>query len=107
MKNDLATAIITAVLGFVIAYLICNMVILQPLEPAKVKTLETSASADLDEPNIDAFNYRALNPTVEVYVGDCKEFNEYGECIDGKNSNSGNSNSSSTTDNTDTNQETE
>ena len=34
------------------------------------------------EANPELFNYKALNPTVEVYVGDCDEVNQYGECID-------------------------
>ena len=100
MNKDLFTAIGAAILGFAIAYLVCNM-FLQPISPKSYKVLETTASAALEEPNPEVFNYRALNPTVEVYVGDCNEFNEYGECVDGKTKNNANT---QTTD-TDTNQE--
>ena len=34
------------------------------------------------EPNVGIFNYKALNPTVEVYVGNCEEYNAVGECVD-------------------------
>lgn len=102
MKNDLLTAIISAILGFVIAYLVCDMVILQPIESVTIKKLETSTTAELESPDVEVFNYRALNPTVEVYVGDCSEYNEYGECVDSKNDSSSNS-----TDTTDDEQENE
>ena len=39
-------------------------------------------SYELTEPDEEIFNPRALNPTVEVYVGNCKEFDYNGQCID-------------------------
>lgn len=81
MQKDLFTSIGTAILGAIIAFFVCNM-FLSPIEPVKFKTVETSVSADVATPSSEVFNYRALNPTVEVYVGDCQEYNELGECID-------------------------
>ena len=46
------------------------------------KTLENTVDSSLSEPNEEIFNFRAVNPTVEVYVGQCLEYNEKGECID-------------------------
>ena len=85
MKTDLATSIGASVLGVIFAFLICNM-LLPAVEPVSFKKLtDSSNSYELVEPNPEVFNYRALNPTVEVYVGDCEEFDIYGNCLDGQN----------------------
>lgn len=81
LKTDLATSIIAAVIGVVISYVICNL-LLPPLENVTFNTLSSSNNYTLVEPNDDVFNFRALNPTVEVYVGDCSEYDENGECKD-------------------------
>lgn len=82
MKSDLATSIGVAVLGVVVSYFVCNIFI-GDIEPAKVKTVDASVSATLADPNPEVFNYKAINPTVEVYVGECTEYSETGECLDG------------------------
>ena len=81
MKNDLATAIIAAIAGVTISYFICSMFI-GTSGDFSFNTVDDSVSSDLAEPDPELFNYRALNPTVEVYVGNCTELNMYGECID-------------------------
>lgn len=81
MKTDLASSIGAAIIGVLLAYFVCNLFIGE-IEPVTIKTVDTSVTADLVEPNIEVFNYKALNPTVEVYVGDCSEYNSYGECIE-------------------------
>lgn len=79
MKTDLATSIGVAILGVLIAYFVCNFFI-GPIEPISFKTIDGDINASLAEPNVNVFNYKALNPTVEVYVGDCGERDENGEC---------------------------
>lgn len=95
MKTDLATSIIAAIIGTVAAYFICNLVLPQA-EDISFKTLDsTSANYTLAQPDPEIFNYRAINPTVEVYVGQCTKYNDYGECIDNieyTDDNNGNSN---------------
>ena len=81
MKTDLATAIGVTIVGVLIAYFTCNLFLGEP-EEFSVKTLESTVDTNLVEPDVNVFNYKAINPTVEVYVGDCKEYNQYGECID-------------------------
>ena len=81
MKTDLASSIAAAIVGVLLAYFICNL-FLGEIEPVTIKTVDSSVTADLVEPNAEIFNYRALNPTVEVYVGDCNEYYSYGECVD-------------------------
>ena len=81
MKFDLATSFIAAIAGIIVAYFATNFLI-PPLEDVSFKTLENTVDASLNQPNEEIFNYRAVNPTVEVYVGQCLEYNENGECID-------------------------
>ena len=86
MKTDLASSIGVAIAGAVIAYLLCNLIVVTPMKEANewftVKSVDSSFSTDLSEPNVGIFNYKALNPTVEVYVGNCEEYNAVGECVD-------------------------
>lgn len=82
MKNDLATSIAVAIFGVVAAYFVCNL-FAGEAQPYSFYTVDSSASVtELASPNVNVFNYKALNPTVEVYVGDCKEYDENGECVD-------------------------
>lgn len=81
MKTDLATSVVAAIIGIVAAYFICNMII-PPIADVKFPTLNSSTTYMFDDPDPELFNYRAINPTVEVYVGQCAEYNEYGECIE-------------------------
>ena len=82
MKNDLLTSIIAAIAGVLIAFFVTN-IFLPATEDFSIKTVEGSISTELPEPDINVFNYRALNPTVEVYVGDdCQNIGENGECLD-------------------------
>lgn len=93
MKNDLAISIIVAVLGVVASYFICNILVgeMNPIKPVSVKTVENSAGIELAEPSPEIFNYKSINPTVEVYVGDdttCTEYDSDGKCLNAPNQNS-------------------
>ena len=81
MKTDLASSIGVAILGVIVAYFVCNMLI-PAIEDYTVKTVGSSVNAEVVEPSPEVFNYKAINPTVEVYVGDCTELNDRGECIE-------------------------
>lgn len=119
MKADLASSIGLAVVGVIISYLICNLLVSNwTTSDYVVKTIETTVSSDVADPDPNIFNYRSLNPTVEVYVGDCKEYDADGQCIDngtaedinqdiidGSTSDDSGSNSTSPTDNTPTRRE--
>lgn len=80
MKTELATAIGTAIAGTIIAYLLCGFLVGE-IEPVTINSVDASVNTDLAEPNPNVFNYKALNPTVEVYVGDCTEYDANGECV--------------------------
>ena len=81
MKKDLITSIAAAILGVLVAFFVCNL-FLPSLEDVSFKTLGSNPSYSLSDPNPEIFNFRAVNPTVEVYVGQCKEYNANGECIE-------------------------
>lgn len=81
MKTDLATSIIAAIAGVLIAYFVTNMFI-GPIEDITYTTVDSAVNTSLADPDPEVFNYRALNPTVEVYVGECDEYNEFGECVE-------------------------
>ena len=84
MKVDLTTAIITGILGVIVAYLVTSNLLLKNPTPVTIKTLGTSIGTDLNDPNPEIFNYRALNPTVEVII-DCSNYDINGTCLDGGN----------------------
>lgn len=83
MKVDLTTAIISAIVGVILAYVLAGN-IMPELKPVVVKNLNHTTSSTLDDPNPEIFNYRALNPTVEVFV-DCTNYDANGSCINGGN----------------------
>ncbi|MCR5832425.1 MAG: hypothetical protein K6G36_00565 [Candidatus Saccharibacteria bacterium] len=69
MKTDLATSIGLAILGAAVAFVICNMMFGE-IEDVSFKTIGGNVNTTLQEPDEEVFNYKALNPTVEVYIGD-------------------------------------
>lgn len=81
MKTDLATAIIATIAGVVAGFFVTSIV-LPALEDVSFKTLDSSVNITLVEPNVETFNFRAVNPTVEVYIGECTRYDENGKCLD-------------------------
>lgn len=69
MKADLTTSILAAIFGFVVAFVVTNLLI-PGISEFSFKNLQNAPDSSLTEPSEDIFNYRAVNPTVEVYVGD-------------------------------------
>lgn len=91
MKLDLFTAIGVAIGGVIIAFFVTNL-LLPTIEPFEFMSIDKTANstaaqngydyASLSQPNNEVFNYDALNPTVEVYVGECEEYDANGNCVD-------------------------
>ena len=81
MKTDLFTSVVAAIAGILIAYFVTGL-FLGPIKDVSFPALDSSVNINLSEPSPEIFNYRALNPTVEVYVGECEEKNEFDECIE-------------------------
>lgn len=68
MKSELATAIVAAIAGVLLSYFVTGL-FTGEIEPVGVKTVEDGVTIDLAEPDSEIFNYKALNPTVEIYIG--------------------------------------
>lgn len=71
MKNsDVAAIIIIASISVLIAYFVADAVIGKPSnDSVKVKTI-APISAEVQTPDSTIFNKDAINPTVEVVIGD-------------------------------------
>ena len=80
MRKNLITVVATAVIGFLVAYFITNL-LYPSLENFQFKNLNTSITSTISAPDTEIFNFRSINPTVEVYVGNCDDYDENGECI--------------------------
>lgn len=80
MKFDLATSIIVGIIGVVVAFFVMNL-FLPEIESFSFKVLSSTPTTTLTDPNPEVFNYRAINPTVEVYVGQCEEYDSDGNCL--------------------------
>ena len=81
MKADLATSVIAAIAGVIIAFFVTN-IFTPAIGDVTFQVLDDSVDANLTDPDNEIFNYRSVNPTVEVYVGKCTEYDEEGKCID-------------------------
>jgi hypothetical protein len=71
MKNsDIATLILIASISMLVAYFVTDGIIGKPAnETVKVKTIDP-ISARVEEPDSSIFNKDAINPTIEVTIGD-------------------------------------
>lgn len=90
MKFDLISSAGVAIIGVIIGFMVTTLVAQQP-QNYTVQTLDKTANgaaadqgydyADFKEPNNEIFNYDALNPTVEVFIGECEEYDASGACV--------------------------
>lgn len=69
VKMDFWASVGVAIAGVIIAFLVCNM-FLGEIESVNFKTVGGDVTSDLATPDESVFNFNALNPTVEVYVGE-------------------------------------
>jgi hypothetical protein len=68
-KSEIAAIIAIASLSVAIAYFVANAVIGKPSSASvKVRTV-APISAEVDQPDGKIFNKDAINPTVEVVIG--------------------------------------
>ncbi len=75
--SDLALVILLAAVSFFVSYWLGNMILGNPDEDTYKITYVDSISSELEEPDLDTFNPAALNPTVEVIIGKCKDGEVY------------------------------
>ena len=77
-KSDMISITLTAMIGVFASWFLVNLFMGNPDEAkATYKDIEV-VQPDLAEPNADVFNSDAINPTIEVYVGDCVDVDQDG-----------------------------
>jgi hypothetical protein len=68
-RSEIAAIIAIAATSIAVAYFVANALIGKPSStPVKVRTT-TQISAEVDQPDSKVFNKDAINPTVEVVIG--------------------------------------
>jgi len=83
-QSDIITIVLITMIGTIAAGFITNAVLGNPDDASeKWKTIET-VSADLSTPDSEVFNADAINPTVEVYVGNCEDRDQDGVLSEGE-----------------------
>ncbi len=84
-RSDIYSLILIAGIGTLAAFLICNQLLGDP-STAKVefKKLSSVIESDLIAPDPEVYNSAAVNPTVEVYVGDCVDVDQNGILDEGE-----------------------
>lgn len=78
-QADIFSLIMIAGIGTLVAFFVCQSLMGDPNEASvKFKKLAAPISSNLVAPNPEVFNSTAINPTVEVFVGDCEDINQNG-----------------------------
>ncbi|MBP5512415.1 hypothetical protein J6X90_03445 [Candidatus Saccharibacteria bacterium] len=77
-QSDIFSIIIIASVGTMASYFAVNALLPNPdLAHAEIKTIDP-ISIELAEPDPEIFNPTAINPTVEVFVGECEDIDQNG-----------------------------
>ena len=79
-SQDILSILVIAALGVGISVWLVNMILGNPDdEVVKYKVIKNPITNELASPDANIFNINAINPTVEVYVGNCEDLNGDGE----------------------------
>ena len=80
MKNsDITLVILVASISVVVSYFLGNAILGDPNERVENISYMNKIDNNVQDPDIETFNPYALNPTVEVYVGNCGPLEEWNE----------------------------
>lgn len=78
-QSDIFTLILIAGIGTLAAFFLSNAILGDPdLATTEYKTLSNVIEKKLVQPDPEIFNGLAVNPTVEVYVGNCVDMDQNG-----------------------------
>lgn len=78
-QSDIFTLILVAGIGTLAAFFVCQTLLGDPNQATtKFRTVNRVVSSDLVAPDPEVFNSTAINPTIEVYVGDCEDIDQNG-----------------------------
>jgi hypothetical protein len=77
-QSDIFSIIIIATVGTLLSYFFVNSLLGNPdLEIVNIKTIQ-EISPNISSPDPELFNPEAINPTVEVFVGECEDLDQNG-----------------------------
>lgn len=77
-QSDIITIGIVAAIGTLVAAMSLNAILGDPdLKSEKIKTIK-AVNSELKQPDPEIFNEDAINPTIEVYVGNCEDVDRNG-----------------------------
>ena len=72
MKNtDLAMIVLVAAISVAVSYFLGNAILGNPNDRVENLTYIEEISGNVQLPDAETFNSEAINPTVEVFVGNC------------------------------------
>ena len=74
-RSDVISIVLVAAVGLIVSYFGLNLMLGDPNEFSVTYKYIDEISADLAAVDEDIFNPSAINPTVEVYVGQCVDEN--------------------------------
>lgn len=77
-QSDIFTIIIIASIGMVGAFFASNAILGNPDDLVLKHKNISPISTEVVEPDPETFNPEAINPTVEVYVGQCEDVDQNG-----------------------------
>lgn len=78
-QSDIFTLILIASIGTLAAFFVCQTLLGDPSAASvKFKTVNRTLSSDLVQPDPEVFNSTSINPTIEVYVGECEDIDQNG-----------------------------
>lgn len=78
-QSDVFTLILIAGIGTLAAFFVCNAIMGNPDEAyVSFKGLSAKIDKSLAAPDPEIFNSYAINPTIEVYVGNCEDIDQNG-----------------------------
>ena len=84
-STDIAAAIMIAIASTAIAYFLGNAFLGDPNDESVSVSYMDPIAATVAQPDPEVFNNEAINPTVEVFVGNCKDGEvwdpETGSCV--------------------------
>lgn len=76
--SDYISVVMIAIVGTILAYFLTNSLLGDPAEKSVSFEYMEKVDGTLTAPDGEVFNLAAINPTVEVYIGNCEDTNKDG-----------------------------
>ncbi len=70
-QSDIITVVMIAVIGTIASFALVNLMLGNPDDFVVEYKTVSAVNDNLSDPDPEVFNYGSINPTVEIWVGDC------------------------------------